>query len=153
MRRWLFAVVCLATLVGLFYAVEDWRGRRAWEQCRRDLEAKGAVLDWSAYIPAPVPDEQNVFKAPRMTEWFVRGTRLTPLGEDKAKRAKETAPPAGQGGMYAITESALSKQNAPFAARQGSDPGAKDVLVAEVEVVAPTTSRICFGARERGAAV
>jgi len=140
MRRWLFAAVCLATLIGLFYAVEDWRGRRAWEQCRRELEAKGAVLDWSAYIPAPVPDEQNVFKAPRMTEWFVRGTRSDPLGEDKAKGSKETAPSARQGGMYAITESALSKVNAPFAARQGSDPGAKDLLVAELEVVAPTTS-------------
>ena len=51
MRRWLFAVVCLATLIGLFYAVEDWRGKRAWEKCRRELEAKGAVLDWNAFIP------------------------------------------------------------------------------------------------------
>src|SRR5512136_937024 len=71
MRRWLFVLACLATLTGLFYAVENWRGKRAWEKCRRDLEAKGEVLDWNAYIPARVPDEQNIFKAPKMAEWFV----------------------------------------------------------------------------------
>ena len=139
-RRWLFAVVCLATLIGLFYAVEDWRGQRAWEKCRRELEAKGAVLDWNAYIPAPVPDEENVFKAPKMTEWFVRGTLLDPLGDDKAKSSEGTASSGRQGRMYAITESALSKENAPFRAHQGSDPGAKDVLVAEVEVEKPATA-------------
>jgi hypothetical protein len=116
MRRWLFAVVCLATLIGLFYAVEDWRGRRAWEKCRRELEAKGVVLDWNAFIPPSVPDDQNIFKAPKMAEWFVRGSFLDSFRDDKAKPPKEMA---------------------PFTARQGSDPGAKDVLVAEVDVVAP----------------
>jgi hypothetical protein len=116
MRRWLFAAACLATLIGLFYAVEDWRGRRAWEQCRHELEAKGAVLDWNVYIPAPVPDDENIFKAPKMTEWFVRGSFLDSFRDDKAKPPKEIA---------------------PFTARQGSNPGDKDVLVAEVDVVAP----------------
>jgi len=71
--RYLFGLACLITLIILFYALENWRGKRAWEKCRRDLEAEGAVLDWGAYVPAPVPDNQNVFKAPRMQEWFVRG--------------------------------------------------------------------------------
>ena len=31
----------------VFYAEEDWRGKRAWENCKRELEAKGAVLDWN----------------------------------------------------------------------------------------------------------
>ncbi len=119
LRRWLFAAVCLATLIGLFYAVEDWRGKRAWEQCRRELEAKGAVLDWNAFIPPSVQDDQNIFKAPKMTQWFVRGPRSDWFRDDKAKAPKEIA---------------------PFTARQGSDPGDKDVLVAEVDVVAPTTA-------------
>jgi hypothetical protein len=68
--------VGLLVLAGvLFYPVENWRGKRAWEQCKRELGAKGEVLDWDAFIPPSVPDEQNVFKAPRMAEWFVgRGT-------------------------------------------------------------------------------
>ena len=31
----------------------------------------GEVLDWTAFIPAPVPDDQNIFKAPKMAEWFL----------------------------------------------------------------------------------
>jgi hypothetical protein len=59
----------------LFYPVENWRGRRAWEKSQKELAAKGEVLDWDAYIPPPVSDEQNVFKAPHMAEWFIgRGT-------------------------------------------------------------------------------
>jgi hypothetical protein len=92
MRRWLFAAACLATLIGLFYAVEDWRGRRAWEQCRRELEAKGAVLDWNALIPAPVPDEQNIFKAPKMAEWFVRSSWTEALSGALSKSSNAIAP-------------------------------------------------------------
>ncbi len=77
-RRLLIAVSVLVTIAALFYAEENWRGRRAWERCKRELEAKGAVLDWSAYIPLPVPDEKNIFKAPKMTEWFVRYQPYTP---------------------------------------------------------------------------
>jgi len=59
----------------LFYPVENWRGKQAWEKCQRELAAKGEVLDWDAYIPPPVPDEQNVFKSSHIAEWFVgRGT-------------------------------------------------------------------------------
>jgi hypothetical protein len=70
-RRALVAVACCATLIALFYTEENWRGKRAWENAKRELEAKGTVLDWSAYIPPPVPDGQNIFKAPKMKEWFV----------------------------------------------------------------------------------
>jgi len=115
-RRVLISLAVLATLIAIFYAEEDWRGKRAWENCKRELEAKRMVLDWDRFIPPPVPDEQNVFKAPEMTEWFVRGPWFDSFRDDKAKPPKEIA---------------------PFAARQGSNPGDKDVLVAEVDVVAP----------------
>jgi hypothetical protein len=92
MPRYLFGLACLATLIGLFYAVEDWRGKRAWEKCRRELEAKGAVLDWDAYIPAPVPDEQNIFKAPKMTEWFVKEPWNAAAGGGSSKTGNTNAP-------------------------------------------------------------
>ncbi len=59
-------------LVAGFYLEEDWRGKRAWEQCKSELEAKGEPVDWKAYIPPPVPDDQNFFKAPHMADWFVK---------------------------------------------------------------------------------
>jgi hypothetical protein len=69
-RRMMFVIAAVATLVALVYAVENWRGKRAWEKCKRELTAKGAKLDWEAHIPAPVPDEQNIYKAPKIGDWF-----------------------------------------------------------------------------------
>ncbi len=62
-RRALIGLAALATLVAIFYLEEDWRGKRAWEICKAGLKAKGEVLDWNAYIPPPVPDDQNFFMA------------------------------------------------------------------------------------------
>ena len=76
----LIVLAGLIVLVALFYGEENWRGKHAWENCKRELEAKGEVLDWKAYIPAPVSDEQNIFKAPNMTEWFVRTNRQAGSG-------------------------------------------------------------------------
>ncbi len=74
LRRMLITLAIFATLIALFYTEEDWRGKRAWENCKHELEAKGAVLDWDKYIPPPVPDDQNFFKAPKMQEWFQRNS-------------------------------------------------------------------------------
>ena len=63
MRRTLVGLAMLATLIAIFYTEENWRGKRAWETCKTELEAKGAVLDWDKYIPLPVPDDQNIFTA------------------------------------------------------------------------------------------
>jgi hypothetical protein len=71
LRRLLMGFVALITIIALVYAEENWRGRRAWEQCKRKMAAMGEVWDWSALIPSPVPDEQNIFKASKMSEWFL----------------------------------------------------------------------------------
>ncbi|EEF59614.1 hypothetical protein [Pedosphaera parvula] len=63
-RRYLFCLACLATLVALFYAVENWRGKHAWEQYKRELTARGINMDWHQFIPPPVPDEQNFAMTP-----------------------------------------------------------------------------------------
>jgi hypothetical protein len=70
MRRVLIVVAGLITLIAVYYARADWHGKRMWENCKREMAAKGEVWDWSAFAPAPVPDDQNIFKAPKMAEWF-----------------------------------------------------------------------------------
>ncbi len=70
MRRILISVVALITFIAAIYAVIDWRGKQRWETCKRELAAQGEAVDWSAYVPNPVPDDQNIFKAPKMAEWF-----------------------------------------------------------------------------------
>ncbi len=71
-RRYLFVLVCLATLLALYYAEENWRGRRAWNRYRRELEALGEQLDFRAFIPKPVPDDQNFASTPFIKSWFLK---------------------------------------------------------------------------------
>jgi hypothetical protein len=59
LRRIVIGLAWTATLIALAYGVEDWRGRRAWEQYHAAAEARGEHLDLSYFIPKPIPDDQN----------------------------------------------------------------------------------------------
>ena len=63
-RRVLIVLAWAVTVVGLLYGEENWRGRRAWNQYREATEVRGVSLDYAAYIPKPVPDEQNFAATP-----------------------------------------------------------------------------------------
>ncbi len=75
MRRCLFVLVCLLTLIALFYAGENWRGARRWNKYRRELEARGVQLDYRVFIPKPVPDGQNFAATPFVRSWFLKENR------------------------------------------------------------------------------
>jgi hypothetical protein len=63
--RWLlFGVACLVTLIALTYAVENWRGKRAWERHRAEWEAKGEKFTIAAWTPPSVPEEKNFALTP-----------------------------------------------------------------------------------------
>ncbi len=69
--RWsLFILACIVTLVALFYAEENWRGRHAWVKYRREREARGDSFEWSSIIPPPVPEDQNFAAIPLFAELF-----------------------------------------------------------------------------------
>lgn len=74
-RRMLIMLAWIVTLAVLFYAEEDWRGTRAWNKYRRELEAGGAQLDLAAFIPKPIPDEQNFAATPVIKSWFAEVDR------------------------------------------------------------------------------
>jgi hypothetical protein len=63
-KRFLFGLACLATLIALFYAEEDWRGKHDWDQFKHQWEAKGERFGAAGVIPSPVPDDQNFAMAP-----------------------------------------------------------------------------------------
>ncbi len=69
-RRLLLAFLWIVTGVALFYGEENWRGRHAWTSYRRDLEARGAKLDFAAFIPSPIADDQNFAATPFVRGWF-----------------------------------------------------------------------------------
>jgi len=87
LRKVLRALLVLALVIIAFYTEENWRGERAWDKYRRELEAKGEVLDWQAYIPRPVPPDQNFLKVPLMEAWFNRQTKNT----NELQRLRELA--------------------------------------------------------------
>jgi hypothetical protein len=95
--RYLFTgVIAFAVTLALLYTEENWRGKRAWENCKRELEAKGARLNWADYIPPQVPNDQNIFAVPEMQKWFVgRGkneltARLNTISDLRATHANNS---------------------------------------------------------------
>jgi hypothetical protein len=72
----------MVTLIALFYAEENWRGRRVWNSYRRAVEAKGAQLQLQAFIPPPVPDEQNFAATPFMADGFAKNGNESPFARD-----------------------------------------------------------------------
>ncbi len=69
-RAGLFLLACLVTLIGVLYAVENWRGSRARRALNRELAAKGALQEWNEFVPPPVPDEQNFAMTPFLAPLF-----------------------------------------------------------------------------------
>jgi hypothetical protein len=76
--RWIFSrralrfhawlVVGTISVIVLFYAEENWRGKRAWAALQREAAARGESLELSSVFPPPVPDEENFALAPGVPE-------------------------------------------------------------------------------------
>ena len=69
-KRLLLGLACLAGLIVLLYAEEDIRGRLAWGQFKAHWEAKGEKFDAAAFIPPPVPDDQNFAMTPLVSTTY-----------------------------------------------------------------------------------
>ena len=55
----MFLLAALITFAALLLAEENWRGARAWQNYKREMEAKGERFDAARLIPPKVPDDQN----------------------------------------------------------------------------------------------
>jgi hypothetical protein len=63
-RRCITTIAWGCTLLVLFCVCYLWAGQRGWDKYKHELAAKGESLDWAAYIPADVSDEQNFAQTP-----------------------------------------------------------------------------------------
>ena len=70
LRRLLIVVAVLCVFVAVNYSVINYRGQREWEAYKVRLEAKGVVLDFREFIPAPVPDDKNFAMTPFLAPLF-----------------------------------------------------------------------------------
>jgi hypothetical protein len=64
LRRLALGVAVAATIVAAFYVEEEIRGERALRRFEQECRDEGKPLDYAFYKPAPIPDDQNLFKAP-----------------------------------------------------------------------------------------
>src|SRR5262245_16320295 len=84
-----FGIVALILLALLVVVIENWRGRRAWEKYRAEWEAKGEQFDLAAFVPKPVPPEQNFAATPLLAPLLdydsaTPGKWRDPAGRDRA---------------------------------------------------------------------
>lgn len=69
-RKMGLAVIVLFTLIALFYAVENYRGARAWAAYQKETAARGVKLDMAAFVPPEIPDAENGAMTPWIKSWF-----------------------------------------------------------------------------------
>jgi hypothetical protein len=73
-RRWWkalgFTALGLITLLALFYAVENWRGARAWKEVRDQLRAQGEPLSFAELVPPMPPEDENFAMTPHFRGAF-----------------------------------------------------------------------------------
>ena len=74
LRRILAGLVGLLVLLVLFHVEENWRGRRAWDDWKREREAAGDSYEWASIIPPPVPNAENFAMHPAVAH-AVRGPK------------------------------------------------------------------------------
>jgi hypothetical protein len=71
LRIFLITAGCLLVLLpALLVTEENWRGKRAWENYKTQMEAQGEHLDMAPFIPPPVPDEKNFMLNPVFAPLF-----------------------------------------------------------------------------------
>jgi hypothetical protein len=70
LKRILFSVVALVTLIALVIAFENWRGKRAWLKFKTAWEAKGERFDLASIVPPKVLDHENFAMTPFLAPLF-----------------------------------------------------------------------------------
>ena len=116
----LFIVACLATLIALLYAEENWRGKRAWDRRVQELESRGITLDLASVIPPAVPDSQNFAAHPLVASLFnvVEGKPEMAMAErailELGKMGEKARPRAGFPHRYDLASEWWAWKGLPF---------------------------------------
>jgi hypothetical protein len=87
-KRFLFGLACLAGLIALFYAEENWRGWYAWHKFKHQWEVKGERFDPASVIPPMVPEDQNFALTPIVFTCY--GNLLTRDGKEVPIKDRDT---------------------------------------------------------------
>src|SRR5688500_17309284 len=100
----LFLIALMATVFAAVHLGENLRGKKKWEAYQRKLIAQGTKLDLAAFVPPPIPADQNfaatpffaeLLRDPRRTNWNrwpdpTFGKVRPPANEDKRNERQLT---------------------------------------------------------------
>ena len=113
--RWgLIGVAVIITLGALVITEENWRGKREWENYKRQAAAKGDFLDQILGSTNKIPDEQNFTKAPvfsalaartwdeKEIDWKPGGTHLVDPLKMSISRSDGSGPEHGWLGNWQL---------------------------------------------------
>ena len=83
----------LVGLAVLIYTGEALRGKSAWENFKKEWEAKGEMFDYKQIIPKPIPSEKNFAHIPLLKplhehKWNKELTESTPIDQKKFYQAE-----------------------------------------------------------------
>jgi len=87
-KGFFLGLACLAVLIAVFYAEEDWRGWYAWHRFQHHWEAKGERFDPASIIPPAVPEDQNFALTPVVFTSY--GNMLTREGKEIPVKDRDT---------------------------------------------------------------
>lgn len=73
-RRLLWTLICLSSLLLLYYQWENWRGARELKAAHQLLVEHYGSDDLARFLPPPAPDEQNYFANPLIESWRDKGS-------------------------------------------------------------------------------
>ncbi len=71
----------IVTVIALAWAIENWRGARAWAAVKRELVARGEPLTFSQLVPPMPPDDQNFASTPLLRGLFDYGRSNSSEGQ------------------------------------------------------------------------
>jgi len=103
-------LVVLALFVALFYGVENWRGKHAWEKTLAEIKERGEPTTLAEITPPPIPDEVNIAAAPVFAELFLpdgsenKEARLARLSKTELPQQKRRLDPPQFPGTWQLSD-------------------------------------------------
>ncbi len=89
-RTYVLLVAILVTPIAFLYAIENWRGARAWAAVVADLQSKGERLDVASITPPELPDDQNFASTPLFKLAFNQVPRAGSAPDDPGRYTMNT---------------------------------------------------------------
>jgi hypothetical protein len=132
-RKGPFTFLVLITVIALLYAVENFRGQRAWERYRKSAEARGVNLDFAAHIPPPIPDAENGALTPWIQSWFPKPAQEDGFWPDLKARADHLVGNRKPDGKRHLTDLVAWKEAFQMAATNTSQKQLEKIRGAERE--------------------